>query len=94
VVIVQLKKFKEGPHNGGHYRQVVISLADALAWVSAMEGKRGPNIVGFLLLFSRKMVSFLVFKANSMFLPPLKIFALPWKKICGRPCALVFVLFQ
>jgi len=41
----------------------------------------------FFLTFLNENSMFLgIFKANSMFLPPLENFALPWKKVCGRPC--------
>jgi len=42
----------------------------------------------FLHFFEENSISLGVFWANSMFLPPppLENFALPWKKVCGRPC--------
>jgi hypothetical protein len=40
----------------------------------------------FLDFFGKNSMFFVVFQAKSRFLPPpWKIFALPWKKVCGRP---------
>jgi hypothetical protein len=37
--------------------------------------------------FLGKLVSFLLFFRQKVGSCPWKIFALPWKKVCGRPCA-------
>jgi hypothetical protein len=64
-----------------------------ISWASAGEGKGGllpppwpaKNSM-FLDFFGKNSIFFVVFKAKSRFLPPpWKFFALPWKKVCGRP---------
>ncbi len=51
-----------------------------------------PKIVFFVLFLdflAKNSIFFVVFFGKKQVLapPPLKIFALPWKKVCGRPCA-------
>jgi len=61
-----------------------------------MSVRKGGQEGAIAILWPAKIVCFSTFsKENSIFLgkyyvfaaPPLENFALPWKKVCGRPCA-------
>ncbi len=57
----------------------------ALAPPGPLAGQGQPTIVFFKTFFGKNSIFFVVFRQKVGSCPPWKIFALPWKKVYGRP---------